>query len=90
MAETRSPISVHDDGPVRTVTVDRPERRNAYDRVTAAALAEAFRAFDADPALSVAVLTGVRRRVLRGRRPQGRWRPGRATGSRRRATGRWA
>ena len=51
-------ISVSDDGPVRTVTVERPERRNAYDRQTAAELAEAFRAFDDDAALSVAVLTG--------------------------------
>jgi enoyl-CoA hydratase len=58
MAEDTAPISVHDDGPVRTVTVERPERRNAYDRATAAALAEAFRAFDADPDRSVAVLTG--------------------------------
>ena len=51
-------ISVRDDGPVRIVTIERPERRNAVDRATAAALAEAFRAFDADDALSVAVLTG--------------------------------
>lgn len=51
-------ISVRDDGPVRVVTIERPERRNAVDRETAAALAEAFRAFDADDALSVAVLTG--------------------------------
>jgi enoyl-CoA hydratase len=49
---------VIDDGPVRTVTVERPARRNAYDRATAAALAEAFRTFDADADLSVAVLTG--------------------------------
>jgi enoyl-CoA hydratase len=58
MADDSAPISVRDDGPVRTVTVERPERRNAYDRATAAALAAAFRAFDADPDLSVAVLTG--------------------------------
>lgn len=45
-------------GPVFTVTLDRPARRNAVDRATAEALAEAFRAFDADKALSVAVLTG--------------------------------
>lgn len=53
-----APVSVRQDGPVRIVTVERPERRNAYDRATAAALAEAFRAFDADEASSVAVLTG--------------------------------
>src|SRR5690606_34067827 len=37
---------------------DRPSVRNAVDRPTADALAAAFRAFDADPDLSVAVLTG--------------------------------
>jgi enoyl-CoA hydratase len=58
MSESSSSITVIDDGPIRTVTVDRPERRNAYDRTTAAALADAFRAFDGDPDLSVAVLTG--------------------------------
>jgi enoyl-CoA hydratase len=45
-------------GPVLTVTIDRPEVRNAVDRATAEALAAAFRAFDADESLSVAVLTG--------------------------------
>jgi enoyl-CoA hydratase len=44
-------------GPVLTVILDRPERRNAVDRAAAEALAEAFRVFDADAALSVAVLT---------------------------------
>ena len=51
-------MSVRDDGPVRIVTIERPERRNAVDRATAAALAEAFRAFDGDDDLAVAVLTG--------------------------------
>ncbi len=51
-------ISVRDDGPVRVVAIERPARRNAVDRPTAAALAEAFRAFDADDGLAVAVLTG--------------------------------
>jgi enoyl-CoA hydratase len=46
------------DGAVLLVTVDRPEVRNAIDRPTATALADAFRAFDADELLSVAVLTG--------------------------------
>lgn len=52
------PVRVTDDGPVRTVTIDRPDRRNAVDSATAALLLEAFEAFDADDALSVAVLTG--------------------------------
>ena len=45
-------------GAVALVTLDRPEVRNAIDGLTAAALADAFRAFAADPDLSVAVLTG--------------------------------
>jgi enoyl-CoA hydratase len=46
------------EGPVVTVTIDRPEVRNAVDPPTARALEQAFRDFDADEALSVAVLTG--------------------------------
>lgn len=46
------------DGPVVVVTIDRPEVRNAVDRPTADALADAFRRFDADEDLAVAVLTG--------------------------------
>lgn len=55
MSET---VHITTDGPVAVVTIDRPEVRNAVDRPTADALADAFRAFDADPALAVAVLTG--------------------------------
>jgi enoyl-CoA hydratase len=46
------------DGAVAVVTINRPERRNAVDRATAAALAETFRRFDGDDALQVAILTG--------------------------------
>jgi len=46
------------DDEVLIVTVDRPEARNAVDGPTAAALAGAFRRFDADASLKVAVLTG--------------------------------
>ncbi|MFG1998522.1 crotonase/enoyl-CoA hydratase family protein [Spirillospora sp. NPDC048911] len=45
-------------GPVTTVILSRPEVRNAVDGPTAAELAAAFRAFDADDAASVAVLWG--------------------------------
>lgn len=45
-------------GPVRVVTINRPERRNAVDAATAQILLEAFRDFDADKDVSVAVLTG--------------------------------
>jgi enoyl-CoA hydratase len=51
-------VHVERDGPVTTVTLHRPERRNALDGPTAAALADAFRAFDADDAAAVAVLYG--------------------------------
>ncbi len=46
------------DGAVAVITIDRPQLRNAVDRPTAEALAAAFRAFEADDALAVAVLTG--------------------------------
>ncbi len=45
-------------GPVTTVVLSRPHARNAVDRPTAQALADAFRAFDADPEAAVAVLWG--------------------------------
>jgi enoyl-CoA hydratase len=53
-------VSVHIDrtGAVLVVTLDRPDRRNAVDASTARELSAAFRSFDADPALSVGVLTG--------------------------------
>ncbi|HEX3607823.1 MAG TPA: crotonase/enoyl-CoA hydratase family protein [Candidatus Dormibacteraeota bacterium] len=53
-----SAVRVERDGPVTVVTIDRPEVRNAVDRPAAEALAAAFRAFDADEAASVGVLTG--------------------------------
>jgi enoyl-CoA hydratase len=53
-------VTTDRDGAVLTVCINRPERRNAVDQPTAAALAEAFRAFDADESLSVAVLTGAK------------------------------
>jgi len=46
------------DGPVAVITIDRPEVRNAVDAPTASALVEAFRRFDRDDTLNVAVLTG--------------------------------
>lgn len=43
---------------ILTVTIDRPERRNAVDGDTAKALYDAFRDFDQDDSLNVAILTG--------------------------------
>src|SRR4051794_37929755 len=51
-------VRVERDGPVTTVVLDRPAVRNAVDGRTARALADAFRAFDADDAQHVAVLYG--------------------------------
>lgn len=51
-------VRVTDVGPVRTITIDRPERRNAVDPETAIALRDAFTAFAADETAAVAVLTG--------------------------------
>jgi enoyl-CoA hydratase len=51
-------VTVERSGPVTTVRLSRPHARNAVDGPTAAALADAFRAFDADPLASVAVLHG--------------------------------
>jgi enoyl-CoA hydratase len=44
--------------PILLVTIDRPEVRNCVDRETAAGLAAAFRTFDEDESLRVAVLQG--------------------------------
>ncbi len=51
-------LRVSDAGAVRTVLIDRPARRNAVDRDTAAALFQAFQTFDTSAELSVAVLAG--------------------------------
>ena len=53
-------MSVHfdTDGPIAIVTLDRSDVANAIDGPTAAALAAAFRRFEADEGLAVAVLTG--------------------------------
>src|SRR5262245_32063251 len=51
-------VHIEKSGPVTIVTINRPERRNAVDEPTREALAEAFRAFDADESAHVAILTG--------------------------------
>jgi enoyl-CoA hydratase len=52
------PVHIDRTDAVLVVTLDRPDRRNAVDGSTARALSAAFRSFDADHGLSVAVLTG--------------------------------
>ena len=52
------PVSVTTIDRVAIVRMMRPERRNAVDAATAKSLADAFRAFDTDTNLDVAVFTG--------------------------------
>ncbi len=52
------PVRVERNGAVTTVILDRPEARNAVNGPTAAALHDAFDAFDSDPDAAVAVLWG--------------------------------
>lgn len=51
-------VSFERQGRIAIVTLERPERRNAVDGPTAQALYEAFKAFDADEGLDVAILQG--------------------------------
>ncbi|MCB9619305.1 MAG: crotonase/enoyl-CoA hydratase family protein [Sandaracinus sp.] len=51
-------VRIEREGPVTTIVLNRPERRNAIDRATAEALADAVRAFEADDEARVAVVSG--------------------------------
>ncbi|TPX32991.1 hypothetical protein SmJEL517_g03969 [Synchytrium microbalum] len=53
-----SQVKTTKDGPVFIITINRPEVRNAVDRITAALLVKAFRAFEADDSAKVAILYG--------------------------------
>src|SRR5438105_6053920 len=57
MAEPPS-VRAESNGPVTTIIIDRPARRNAVDPPTAVALRAAFRAFESDRERRVAVLWG--------------------------------
>ena len=66
------------DGNILTVTINRPQARNAVDSATASELADAFQSFDRDVGLNVAILTGAGgtfcagadlREIAEGRRP---------------------
>jgi len=52
------PVRVEKNGPITTVVLSRPEVRNAVDRETALALAQAFKGFDQDSEASVGVFFG--------------------------------
>ena len=51
-------VRVHKEDSITTVVLSRQEVRNAVDRETAAALADAFRDFDQDPQARVGILYG--------------------------------
>src|SRR5258708_19422470 len=53
-----SVVNFETEGPLAIVTLNRPDVRNAIDRPTAEALAEAFRRFEREHGLAVAILTG--------------------------------
>jgi enoyl-CoA hydratase len=53
-----STVTVETHDRIAIVTIERPERRNAVDAATAQLLYEAFKAFDADDGLDVAILKG--------------------------------
>ena len=58
MTSASDAVLVDRNGPVTTIGLNRPERRNAVDRATADRLTAAFRDFDDDPDAAVAVLHG--------------------------------
>lgn len=51
-------LHIETDGPVRILTMDRPEAKNAVDPAQAQRLCAAFAEFEADPEILAAVLTG--------------------------------
>lgn len=51
-------VLVEIDGPILVVTINRPQARNAIDRATSQAIADAIDRLDADPQLSVGIVTG--------------------------------
>ena len=55
---SRPSVIVESRGAVATITLDRPDCRNAVDGPTAALLREAFDSFESDDTLRVLVLTG--------------------------------
>jgi enoyl-CoA hydratase len=58
LSKNSGPVLVERDRNVAIVTINRPEARNAVNSITARALVEAFRDFDRDDTLDVAILTG--------------------------------
>jgi 2-(1,2-epoxy-1,2-dihydrophenyl)acetyl-CoA isomerase len=57
-ATTDGPILIDDDAAVRTVTLNRPQKRNAIDIKLRIALAEAIESADRNPDIRVIIVTG--------------------------------
>lgn len=55
---TSQKVQIAREGAVLIVTINRPECRNAIDRETSLALADAMDQLDSDPQLALAILTG--------------------------------
>ncbi len=53
-----APLLIHTKNRITTITINRPDRRNAVDLPTAEALIAAFKAFDTDVDADIAILTG--------------------------------
>lgn len=51
-------VQVKAEGAVLVITLNRPERRNAIDRATSVAIAEAMDRLDSEPGLALGILTG--------------------------------
>lgn len=58
MTSPAATVNLRRDGPLYFVEINRPHCRNAVDRATALALGDAFRVFEADDGLRVAILSG--------------------------------
>jgi 2-(1,2-epoxy-1,2-dihydrophenyl)acetyl-CoA isomerase len=58
MTNKAAPVLVDREGAVATVTINRPDRRNALDRAAKVALLEALAAISADATIRAVVLTG--------------------------------
>jgi enoyl-CoA hydratase len=53
-------IHIQKENFITTITIDRPKRKNAIDRDTAAKLEEAFHSFEMDEQAKIAILTGAK------------------------------
>jgi enoyl-CoA hydratase len=60
------PLAIEDHGPVRVLTLNRPEKLNALNTALTRALSEAFTAADADRDVRAVVLTGAGRGFCAG------------------------